>query len=885
MSIRSGAGWLIALAALGFMGCNPKPVPVGVVEDPDTHLPEASDVAVAEWLKLPRPELDRLFDDWKTSATKMLDEARGNNIRFLPKLRPVLTLPVFREARFSPRSGLSLPPYIEDGRKDPALALHLARFGDSDGALLVSDAADTKTRKEIEALRADRNYPVEWTRLVALVQFVNDMKLAAGDQHAAANLINLHQQLRIVLEKKAASGPLGSVLLSGGRRALEAARIGWDDNRKTGFAGDVAAALAAWGDVPVLAPALVPGAKRDAVETLFPPIGNSHAVTALGAFVPRAFDFLAAPLPGDDVEGLIAFMDGKDKLAQLTVLYKPRAGQTYPDPTYLAQRITPFGAVGRESPVSHGTARQAFACGDLSYEITLVPRGSTVGALVRMSPTSGAAVSTFSPPDPGDFGAIHFDRTFDQNRLAIAPDQRSANLVTVSKAIEVRRVAPPAPERGHSLALTTAANVQLQRLEGFDLLASLTLNWERGQNVGALGRLAVPLWAAYGLAQVEPGYDAAGGYLALVWEDAKIRYSLRLPHDDDQPPSFVAEDKRGSNGAAEREKLARTFDSDQRAARFKAGNPLQRLPREFGEAAVKLGMPRSEIEAALPASQSLRKTEIPNGWSVFFLKPPAGEETATPQQLLVRLGPGDKVAELRMRYQERFVPKGDHALTLFSRLTKTAGAPETLPSTWSALWSDLPTTKPALFRWKDDTTLMTLQRDAGGAEVVLRDCPADQPNGISLPPLQFVSRGVEGCLLGDSQASVLEHWKVTEPTKTADGGIVLPMPKNSPYENVVAYFTNDRVSRILAFHKLKQNFGIGEVPVALQESWGRDLDHLGSVRHQDAANGKLIGGLGWHDDVTRVRTFSLDSDQGPQMYTEWREWAAPAPANGVAAAR
>jgi hypothetical protein len=888
MSIRIGATWLLLLLALGLSGCKRDLGPVGVVEDPTTHLPEPTGPAVADWLNLSRPELDQKFDDWKSDATKLLDIARGdrNTVALLPKLRPVLTLPVFQEARFSARSGLTLPPYAEDGHKDAALALHLARFGDADGALLVSDPADASLRKEIDALRGNRNYPVEWTRLITLAQFVAELRLARNEPEAAANLISLHQQLRIVLDPKASAGPLGSVLLSGGRRALQAAAVAWDDNRKIGLVSDVQAALAAWGEVPVPTPALVPGSSREAVEGIFPPIGKAHSVSALAAKAGRVFDLLAAPLPGDDLEGIVAFLDSQDKLAQITVLYRPRAGQTYPDPTYVAQRLVAFGATGQEATAARGSSRQTFASGNLNYEITLVPRGSTIGALVRVG--NGTPAPAFMPPDPRDFGAIHFDRTFDQNRLAVAPEQRSAEVVTVSKPAEVRRVAPPAPEQGRVLALPGAATLQLRRLQTFDLLASLSLNWDRGHNLTALARLAVPLWTAYGSPQIEPGYDQSGGHLAVVWESETMRFSLRLPHDDDQPPTFTAEDKRGTSGAGEREKLARTFDRDQRAARLAAGKPLQRLPREFEEAsAVKLGMPRSEVEAALPASQGLRKIEINGGWSVFFLKPPAGESAATPEQLLVRVGPGDKVAELRLRYLERFVPKGDRTPTLLAHLSTSAGAPETLASPWAALWSDLPPLKPApvLYRWKDDTTSMTLQRDSGGAEVALRDCPADQPAGVSLAPLQFLSRGVEGCVLGDAQSAVLQRWKITEPSKTADGGIVLPMTASSPYGNVVVYFANGRAVRILAYHKIKDNFQPGEVPAALQESWGRDLDHLGCVRRQDAPAGKLLGGFGWNDDVTRVRTFSLDSDQGPQLYTEWREWAPAPPEKGVAVAR
>jgi hypothetical protein len=888
MRMRYGAGWLVLLAVVGSSGCNRGGRPAAVVEDPNSHLRDETDVAVGNWLNLPRQDLYQRFDDWKSTASKLLDHARADRqaALLLPKLRPTVTLPVFQNAVFSPRAGLTLPSYADDGKKDPVLALHLARFGDADGALLLTDPGDAALRGQIEALRAERNYPVEWTRLVAMVQSVSELRLANGDTKAAETLIQVHKQLRNVLDSKAATGPLGSWLLSGGHRSLEAAGVAWDDLRKSGYAADVAAALGDWGNVPAPVASLAPGAAREAVERVFPPVGNAHAVTALGGAAERAFDLLALPLPADEVEGLTAFLDGKDQLAEIAVLYRPRAGQTYPELASLAQRLAAFGIAGQDAPSVEGTFRQIFPVGGMNFDLMLVPRGSTIGGLARVSGPQPAVA--FMAPDPRDFGAIHFDRSFEQNRVAVAPEQRAADTLSVTKATEVRRVAPPGPVRGRAVALPSPASLQLRRLEGYDLLAGLNLRWERGQNASALTRLALPLWAAYGAPRFEPAYDSIGGHLALVWEGEGMAYTLRLPHDADQPPDFKAEDRRGASGASEREKAAATFDRDQRAVRIAAGTPLQRLPRAFEEAmALQLGASRAEAEAALPGSQSLRKSPIDGGWSVIFLKPSAGSSAAAPQQLFVRFGPDERVAELRLRYRERAVPKGDNTPTLLARLSAAGGAPETLAAPWAGLWIGLAQQKPfpALFRWKDDTTVMTLERDGGGAEVTLLDRPANRSDGVELPPLRFTSRGVEGCSLGDSRPSVLQHWKIASPTTTADGGVVLPMPKSSPYEAVVAYFDNDKVVRVLAYHKVKSNLQANEVATALEEAWGRDLVHLGCLRRQDNPEGSLLAGFGWHDDVTRVRTFSRDSDQGPRVYTEWREWSPPSPAKGVVSAK
>jgi hypothetical protein len=891
MSIRYKVTGVLLIALIGLSGCKRSAGPAVVVEDPNSHLREDSEIAVADWLGQSRVELDQRFEDWKNKAARLIELNRGDRQThaLLPKLKPVLTFPVFQDARFSARAGISLPPYVEDGHKDPAVAIHLARFGDADGALLLTNPADEAVRREIESYRTDRNYPVEWTRLVALAQFVAEMRLAGDDSQGAAMLIHLHEQLRIVLNPKAAAGPLGSVLLSGGRRALDAANAAWEQAGKVGYASDATAALGNWGEVAPPTSALSMGSGRDRVERFFPSVGDAHSVTALGPQAARAFDLLGLPLPADDLDGIVAFLNGEAKLSEIAFLYQPRAGQTYPDPGYLGQRIVGYSITGQESATSKGTFREAFACGTLNYDVTLVPRGSTIGGLVCITDAKAGPPAALLPADPRDFGAVHFDRTFDQNRLAIAPEQRSAESVTVTKTAEIRRVAPPGPERGHALDLPAAASLTLRRLEGFDLLSGLTLRWDRGQNAVALKLLAVPLWAAYGAPRFEPEFENnGGGNLALVWENAAMRYTLRLPHDEEQPVNFTADDRRGAKDASEREKIAITFDRDQRKVRMAAGKPLQRLPRAFDEASgLRLGMTRAEVETALPASQSLRKMEIDGGWSVYFLSPPAGNGAATPQHFFVRFGPNDKVVELRLRYLERFLPKGDRTPTLLAHLSTRSGAPEVAPASWSGVWSDLPPQKPApiLYRWHDDTTAMTLQRDAGGAELTLRDLPADKPTGFELPPLRFVSRGVEGCSLGDSRSAVLAHWKIAEPTKTSDGGIVLPMPKSSPYDAVVAYFENGKVSLIRAYHRPKVNFIIPEVANALQQSWGRDIDHLGAIRRQDTPADQLVGGFGWHDDVTRVRTYAQDSDQGPRLYTEWREWSPTAPAKGVATAK
>jgi hypothetical protein len=97
-----------------------------------------------------------------------------------------------RQARYSAKDGFSLPLYVQEGSKDSVLALHLARYGDSEAANQLVEPGDTEISQQIQAARFEREYPVEWTRLVGLLLHSAQMRLAqhghgqwqteAGDQ-------------------------------------------------------------------------------------------------------------------------------------------------------------------------------------------------------------------------------------------------------------------------------------------------------------------------------------------------------------------------------------------------------------------------------------------------------------------------------------------------------------------------------------------------------------------------------------------------------------------------------------------------------------------------------------------------------------------------------
>jgi hypothetical protein len=320
---------------------------------------------------------------------------------------------------------------------------------------------------------------------------------------------------------------------------------------------------------------------------------------------------------------------------------------------------------------------------------------------------------------------------------------------------------------------------------------------------------------------------------------------------------------------------------------------------------LRLGMTKEEALATLPGSQTLRRQALADGVNLLFAAEPPITATYWARQMFVRWGHDNRVAEIRVRYQEGpgkptakapalldVLKKADNrvaeirvryqegpgkptakAPALLDVLKKAAGAPEELPGPWAGLWADLGLRKaPVLHRWRDDLTVLTLQRDTGGAEVVLRDCPPDRPLGVELPPLQFCSRGVDRCALGDSQTDVHRRYKVSRPPVAANGAEVLAEPESSPYDVLLVWYERGRVSRLIARQRDKQGIAEEAVTTVLQQAWARNIDRLGYVRRMEGPHGQVKAAYDWHDDVTRVRTFVQDTDQGARLFTEYRTW-------------
>jgi hypothetical protein len=872
MKVQKLRCWML-LAALGLTGCGARGVSVSGSEAEDTtsRLGDQIGISLADWLTKSRPDLAKLADELGQTVQLQHERAHANGrtAELLPRLYADGTLPVLNQAKFSEKAGFSLPPYLSEGTKDPALALHLARFGDVEAALKLANPADKELVKRIESCRFDRNYPVEWTRLVGLALMSAQLKLANGEIEGATELVGLHRQLRKVLDAKAATGPLGSTLLPRGRRALELAVHAWE-GKKSNLCADVQAALTAWGETPPPALALAPGASRAEAARYFTdkdaPKGRL-AFTRTVQATRRLVELLALPVPADGVENVAAFFDGGEansKVTELLVVYRPHVADSFPEPVHLAQHLVDHAFRGGDLAQPFGLLRQTFEGGGLKYDFVVAPTNRSCGGLARIG---SAKVEPVAVALPRDFGPVHLNASFEQNRLALVPGLKSAPTLECRQARALARIASPTGEPRPEAAV-------LQREGEQNVLASLALRWPAEENETALVKLALPLWAAFGNPRVEGVEDANGGLLVLAWEDARTRLELRLPNTEAKAPELVAKDRPGAADVAERAAAADRFDQARRKARLDAGQAWTWLPRFLHVDQVQLGQTRAKALNNLPQSQSIRRQEIPGGVSLLFFNDPSPQATHAARQMFVHFGADGRVAEIRVRYQEGPAAPSPAVPSILELITRERGAPSDTPAGWARLWPDLPAQKPApaLYRWVDDRTILTLQRDAGGVEVTVRDNPPDPTKAVALPPLLFCGRGVEGCTLGQGKAAVLKAWKAEQAEPTADGAIVLAPAASSLYDAILVWFENDKVSRVIARQRAVVTARGSDFSAALQEAWSRDIDRLGWLRRQELAESSAAQGYGWNDDRTRVRTFVQDSDQGPRLLTEWREW-------------
>lgn len=877
MGMLRSRGWLLAFLFLP-TGCGyfQSSQPAEVVDDSVTRLGQKAEISLAEWLALPRQELAKLAEDKAVAVARQQDFSRHNPeaVDLLPKLYLSAHAPVFAKATYSEAAGLSIPPYLKVGQKDPVVALHVAQYGDIESALKWADPADQALIERINNCAFEKNYPAEWVRLVGLTIQSAELRLAGGDIDAATEIVHLHKHLTEILDAKAAAGRLGATLLPLGRRALDQAASQWrsDKYKKSALADDVTAAITQWGDMPPPTPALPNLAPKETVTAFLGAPVTGRIVAVQDNAVARANDLLDLPVVREGVSAIVAFLDLKGQLGQLLVVYKPRINQEFPSPGDLAQDLEEAGVVGSEPVNSEGIIQRIYTAGGTAYDVNLFTRTTRFGSFIHIGPPN-AVVATTLPASTRKLGIAHLDHSFEENRLALRPDANGDKIEVTRKDLLAKvplLVKEPLP-----------LNLVLEREPGQNMVRSFTFHWPAENNHVLLDNFLLPLWAAFGPGKFESIPEEHGSAFDILWQEGNTRFTLRLSNDDQHGSHLVIADSRGPEGLKDRLATVAANDRVARTARLAAGTPLKRLPRALHLENIHLGMPKAQALAALPRGQLVRQLPMADGVSLMLLNQPDPQATECPRQMFVRFGPDDKVAEIRVRYQKGpRAPDKEHKTLIETLKSGPNGAPESLPAPWAKLWTDLPPQKPTpeFFRWLDDLTVMTYQRDAGGIEVTLLDANVDHPFGVELPPLQFCSRGVEACNLGDRKSDVLQRYRITNPQVTAEGAIYFGQPDHSPFDLVMVWFENDKATRIVAQHKLKdgQPMKVEQISAALQETWARNLDRLGMLRRQNGPWGQVYGTYGWHDDKNRVVTHVQDTEKfGPRTFTEWCEWPVP----------
>jgi hypothetical protein len=869
--------WYTVLALAAGQGCSSNEVPAPgkkPAPTPPKKVPRLDDPIELSLAKLRTTARRRLAE----LADKLADEIRWQDQKhrsgelaylLLPNLRLPLCVPVFTQAKYAPRSKMSLPPYLPEGQKDREIALHLARFGDTQAALRLVDRRDGAVVGRIKALRPGRNYPLEWTRLVGLHLHAAQVRLATGEPDGARQLIGLHRQLQQVLDPRARKGVLGATLLGRGRAALARAAAAWNQANQPELARQVEAALAAWGRVPTPPTVLSPGASRAEVARLLGVRGEGRLLR--GGPRGRAFDLLALPFTPREAEAVLACFGADDRLTGLLVVYRPPVADLHRNAAEMAYLLEE-GKKAKGGAGSSGGYFRSYRRGPMVWDVAVVPQNTAVGAVVRLAP---ARPSAAGPVLARGFGDLSLDRSLEQNRVRLAKHQRGKKL-TVTDSGELGRVKNP-------LGALPLDRAVLEGEEGPDVLQKFTLNFGRGGGP-SLVKLAGPLWAAAGPGAVGVREGKYGHDLVLTWQDARTRYVLRLPEGKRDGPEFEATDRTPAGELAGR--AARVAERDRKEWRKrlkwrkgdKGEKPLVRVQRVWE--GVGLGMSQEDLGEVLPGGDDYPRLIVPGGLGIVYRDERSPNPGYVPRELFVRFR-GKQVAEVRVRYVSAAGRRGRSGVKqLLEEIIRKSGAPRQEPGSWAKVWTGYPARKPApvLYRWEDDTTRLTCQRDSEGVEVVVVDRAPEREAGTPFQPVAYIPLGPEDCRLGEGKAELKKRWAKTKP-EWQEGVLILYPPKGDYDQVQVAFDTRGKAVTITA--RLRQqwngNPGPAKLAEAVSDAWAARLSRFGWPRRQDRNARRQVSTFTGHDEATRVKVFweGRGTAADPvRLYTEWQALAA-----------
>lgn len=796
------------------------------------------DISLADLLKQPRAELARRCEEELVKIHNLEQGRHGGQIRFLlaPDVPLPLQLPVLRQAKFVPKLGVSVPPYLAALKSTTALTLHLARYGDREAAQKLLPATDADRLQE-PPQRA-RNYPLEWTRLAALLLHSSSLQLARGEPEAARTIIGLHTQLQTLLDEAVRSGPLGVALLSRGRTVLEKAADYWSKDQ-TELAQQVREALAKWGTVPAPALPVTFGSPRAEALAVFGGICDSHALRVPQPLL--ALDVLALPCGEQELDDVVVFFDQEERLTEILILQHQGVENSSLTPEHWqGWRQAESTAAGQE-PVLHYRLKDGMCA------IQSITKHPAVGALLRLTGDyQGKSLSL-----PRDFDLVHLNRTFERNRLSLARQQAREKLA-VTDPQALKRLSAPLGTLPVQLA-RLLPHAQFDIVEDF----SLQLAWPE-RRPAVLADVALPLWEQLGRSEK---VTLAGKELLLMWGDDRTKCLLMVPETRQQPPHLHVIDH-PSIPAQERAAAVRAWDLQERQEHMTAGKGLTFLPRQLENIA--LGQPQAAAQQQLPRGGHFLHRKLPRGVAVFS----SAGVTAEPYQLRELIGRWDEsgnIAEVRALYTTAQADQGG-VQVLVTELQKQYGIPSQAKQFTASDQSEI-----IWQRWQDDAASVTMQVEAGSVAVILRDRPVSQPEGAPLPPLELLTRGPEArCQLGMSKADLFRQWQIQTP-QLVDGAVQLPLRQDSLHDMLLVWLDNDRVSRIVARHK--QTGAALTDPVkagqAVLSAWGQAMRSFGWPRRQHF-QGPALHSCGNADDVTEVQIFWQPQSGQPRLFTEWK---------------
>jgi hypothetical protein len=842
--------------ALGLLGCHRglpevefaggKPPPLVTTAAPggefDFATPtEAMDVA--ELLKAPRAELALRCDELE-KAIRRKDQLRMEGkltFALLPETRLPLVPPVFREAAYSKDRGMSLPPYVPVDGFDAAVAFHLARWGDLEGALRLTDPNDEDTVRLIRETVPQKSYPLEWTRLVSLLLHDNQFSLATDNKEGAKNLIALHMQLRNVLDVKAKQGPLGAVLLGRGLGTLKQAAAAWKASNRDDLDAPIKSFIASAG-----APAysVVMPRQMDELAQMF---GARAGTMALIASAPsRVADLLNLYVPTDEADTCVAFGDDAKKVIEILFTYRPTLFD-YQTAEQFTQPLDELLAGGKNDPAG-GCPRRVWEMSRSRLEATLTPQHATLGGVVRLqAPGTARAIELVR-----DFGTVTLDHSFEAGRRMSAWTKRGPRVVLSEQA---------ATGLGNPLKGRRPAQVVIEREPGHDLVKQIVFEYSDVKETSpAAGKIAQPMFANAGQPSIVFG-DSGVGSIDFVWRDAKTRYNLRFPYGRDKLVALEVSDA-SKIDLARRADAAAANDAAARRARLQAQTPFSAVPRQLE--GVKLGMSRADFKKALPRAPMPIEREFAGGLMEAYLGPPQSAD-AVAREWFGRFD-NDRLAELRIRYVDHTANKPGTFNKKFDGLKKQLGAPESVKGT-GALWADLPKRGNSVTHaWQDDVTTLTVHQEPYGLEIVLRDCPADYPEGAPLPPFAYLNRGV-----GDIKLGLTKEALVKLGAKPSEGNsFIIDAAGQEWYDAIVAWVEDGKVARIVARHKTPTALKAeAQASRTLPEHWARDSRSVGWPSRQDMI-GPNLQSLATRDDITRYRIFWQEEPQGVSVFSEWK---------------